>query len=139
VAATVWSNANNLERLGLLNRMKSAFDYMNSADSQTAFQYVYTNTLAVCAAFEQALSAANIQYDVQGAFKEWSAAQFGWMGTNAQTWLAGSTANLAAEKAYWASNAAIAKYSASAAKANLLSIQQLITSISQWATVTAPS
>jgi hypothetical protein len=139
VASSAWSKFNNLERLGQLNHMKSAFDYMNSADSQTAFQYVYTNSLAVCAAFEQALSAANIAYDVQGAFKEWSAAQFGWMGTNAQTWLGGATANLAAEKAYWASNAAIAKYSASAAKANLLSIQQLIASIPQWATVKAPS
>jgi hypothetical protein len=118
--------------------MKSVFDYMNSADSQTALQYVYTNTLEVCASFQQVLSNSGINYDVQSAFKEWAAAHFTYMGSNAQNWIANS-ANLAAEKAYWASNAAITRYTAPIAKANLLALQTLIASIGQWATVNPPS
>ena len=137
VAADTWKAASHLVRLGLLNRIKAAFDYMNNADAQAAFQYVYDNTLTASTSFQQVLANQGITYDVPTAFRQYTAAQFSYMGTNAQSWVANS-ANLAQEVAYWGSTAARTAFTANVAKANQLAVQTLMGNIGTWAQVAAP-
>lgn len=141
VAAATWKNANHLVRLGLLSKIKSACDYMNSAEAQTAFQTVFTNTLSACVAFKNVLSKAGITYDVDGAFKEFTVAQFSFMTSNVLNWAANlpSATSITAEIAYWGSAAAASKYTAKIANKNQATLKALYGNIGTWAKIKAPS
>jgi hypothetical protein len=141
VAATTWKNASHLVRLGLLSKIKSACDYMNSPEAQTAFQTVFTNTLAACTSFQSVLSKAGITYDVPGAFKEFSAQQFAFMTSNVLSWAANlpSSTSITAEIAYWGSAAAASQYTLKVANANQATLQAMFNTIGTWAKISAPS
>ena len=140
VAASTWKNASHLVRLGLLSKIKSACDYMNSNEAQTAFQTVYTNTLTACTSFQSVLAKGGINYDVPGAFKEFTTQQFAFMTSNILTWVANlpSDTSITAEITYWGSAAAVSQYTAKVAKANHDTLQTLFNTIGTWAQVKAP-
>jgi hypothetical protein len=114
---------------------------MNSADAQTAFQTVYTNTLSACTAFQSVLAKGGITYDVPGAFKQFTELQFAFMTQNVLNWAANlpSTTSFTAEIAYWGSSAAASAYTAKVAKANQATLQNMFNTIGTWAVVKAPS
>lgn len=136
MAASTWKSASHLVRLGLLSKIKSACDYMNSAQAQAAFQTVYTNTLTACTSFQSVLSKIGITYDVPGAYKQWVAAQFGFMTSNVLSWAANlpSATSFTAEIAFWGSAAAAKQYTASVASTNQATLQAMFNSIGTWAT-----
>jgi hypothetical protein len=141
VAAATWKNANHLVRLGLLSKIKSACDYMNSADAQAAFQTVYTNTLTACTAFQSVLAKGGITYDVPGAFKQFTELQFAFMTQNVLSWAANlpSNTDFTAEIAYRGSSAAASLYTAKVAQANQATLKNMFTTIGTWAVINAPS
>jgi hypothetical protein len=140
VAASTWKSASHLVRLGLISKIKSACDYMNSPEAQAAFQTVYTNTLSACTSFQSVLSKTGITYDVPGAFKEWTGYQFAFMTSNVLNWAANlpSTTSITAEIAYWGTAAAASQYGAKQAKANGAALKAMFDTIGTWAQIKTP-